>query len=183
MEPTSTAAYGLAHIFAALSVTNKELKTRALAERGVTPDQYEQMQKLQKITPKRRDAGGAEDEEEAAAEAAAAAQLNQGVDEGSDPDTDALCMARVRRVAALGGVAVVARLLAQVACSLSLWPAWKCLSRRCRASHPGAPPPPPPQGSTQTREASARALRQMCVDESVRGVAVQQGALKVGAHT
>ena len=109
VEPTSTAAYGLAHIFAALSVTNKELKTKALADRGVTPDQYEQMQKLQKITPRRAAAGaaGAADEEEAAAEAAAAEQLNQDVDEGSDPDTEALCLARVRRVASLGGVAVL----------------------------------------------------------------------------
>ena len=118
VEPTSTAAYGLAHIFAALSVTNKELKTKALADRGVTPDQYEQMQKLQKITPRRAAAGAgaaeAVDEDEAAAEAAAAEQLNQDVDEGSDPDTEALCLARVRRVAALGGVAVLARLLAQV---------------------------------------------------------------------
>jgi hypothetical protein len=33
-------------------------------------------------------------------------------------------------------------------------------------------------GSAQTREAAARALRQICVDVSVRGAVIQQGGLK-----
>lgn len=33
-------------------------------------------------------------------------------------------------------------------------------------------------GSTQTKEAAARALRQICVEVSVRGAIIQQGALK-----
>ena len=33
-------------------------------------------------------------------------------------------------------------------------------------------------GSAQTREAAARALRQMCVEVSVRGAIIQQGGLK-----
>jgi len=33
-------------------------------------------------------------------------------------------------------------------------------------------------GSTQTREAAARALRQICVEVSVRGAVIQQGGLK-----
>ena len=33
-------------------------------------------------------------------------------------------------------------------------------------------------GSSQTKEAAARALRQICVEPSVRGALIQQGALK-----
>ncbi len=33
-------------------------------------------------------------------------------------------------------------------------------------------------GSAQTKEAAARALRQICVEGSVRGAIIQQGALK-----
>ena len=40
----STASYGVAHILAALTVTNAELRAKALAEKDMTPEQFEQLQ-------------------------------------------------------------------------------------------------------------------------------------------
>ena len=42
-----TCAFTIAHILAHLTVTNTELRNKALAEKEMTPEQYEQMQKLQ----------------------------------------------------------------------------------------------------------------------------------------
>jgi hypothetical protein len=36
VDPRSTAAYGIAHILAALTVTNQELRAKALAEKDMT---------------------------------------------------------------------------------------------------------------------------------------------------
>jgi hypothetical protein len=48
----STAVYGLAHVIASLTVTNKELKALALADKEMTLDQFEQLQELQRIKTK-----------------------------------------------------------------------------------------------------------------------------------
>ncbi len=40
----STTSYGVAHILAALTVTNAELRAKALAEKDMTPEQFEQLQ-------------------------------------------------------------------------------------------------------------------------------------------
>ena len=49
IDGRSPAAYGLAHIFAALTVTNRELRALALAEKDISVDQYEKMMELQRI--------------------------------------------------------------------------------------------------------------------------------------
>ena len=50
LDASSTAAYGVAHILAALTVTNAELRSRALADKGITPEQFEQLQR-ELLTP------------------------------------------------------------------------------------------------------------------------------------
>jgi hypothetical protein len=40
----ATASYGVAHILCALSVTNAELRALALAEKDMTPEQFDQLQ-------------------------------------------------------------------------------------------------------------------------------------------
>lgn len=55
LDVRSTAAYGVAHILCALSVTNRELRAIALAEKDITPEQYDQMQELQRIKTKDED--------------------------------------------------------------------------------------------------------------------------------
>jgi hypothetical protein len=52
VDERSTAAYGVAHILAALTVTNRELRDRALAEREITAEQFQQLQELQRVKTK-----------------------------------------------------------------------------------------------------------------------------------
>lgn len=52
LDVRSTAAYGVAHILASVTVTNRELRAIALADKDMTPEQYEQMQELQRIKTK-----------------------------------------------------------------------------------------------------------------------------------
>jgi len=130
LDARSTAGYGLAHIFAALTVTNKELHAIALAAKDLTTEQYDQLKELQRIK-------GTKDEH---------GNLIEEKKEASDTDTDAFCRARIKRIVQVGGFVCLLRLLTF--------------------------------GSAQTQDAAARALRQMCVEESVRGLFIQQGALK-----
>ncbi|RYH32189.1 hypothetical protein EON65_01040 [archaeon] len=94
VDPRSTAAYGLAHILASLTVTNKELKALALAEKEITVEQYEQMQELQRI--KARDDDGTVVEERK---------------EDPDNDTMDLCNLRIKRIAAHDGIKALLRLV------------------------------------------------------------------------
>lgn len=48
----SVANYGLSHVFASLTVTNRELKALALADKEMTLEQYEKLQELQRIKGK-----------------------------------------------------------------------------------------------------------------------------------
>jgi len=130
LDARSTAGYGLAHIFAALTVTNTELHAIALAEKDMTPEQYEQLKELQRIKGTKDENGNPIEERK----------------EAADSDTDAFCRGRIKRIVQVGGFVCLLRLLTY--------------------------------GSTQTQDAAARALRQMCVEESVRGLFIQQGALK-----
>ena len=52
LDVRSTAAYGVAHILCSLTVTNRELRALALADKDITPEQFEQMQELQRIKTK-----------------------------------------------------------------------------------------------------------------------------------
>lgn len=49
VDSYSSAAFGIAHIFSQLTVTNRELKAIALAEKEMTVEQHEQMLELQRI--------------------------------------------------------------------------------------------------------------------------------------
>jgi hypothetical protein len=143
LDERSTAAYGIAHILAALTVTNGELHAKALAEKDMTPEQYEQLQELQRIKTKDEKTGNVFEEKK----------------EEKDKDTPEMCHLRIKRIVsttsaagtkAIGGGGGVIPLL-------------------CRFLA---------KGSDQTVEAAARALRQICVEESVRGLIIQQGGLK-----
>ena len=129
LDARSTAAYGLAHVLAAVTVTNHELRAKALAEKDMTVEQYEKLQEIQRIKTKDEKGNPIEEKKE-----------------DHDPDTDKLCRLRIQRVVAAGGIPCLSRLLSF--------------------------------GSTQTRDTAARALRQICIEESVRGQFIQQGALR-----
>ena len=55
VDARSSAAYGVAYILSALTVTNKELRAIALAEKDISLDMYEKMQELQRIKTKDED--------------------------------------------------------------------------------------------------------------------------------
>lgn len=129
LDTRSTIAYGVAHILAAVTVTNKELHAKALAEKDMSVEQYEQLAELQRV--KTKDDDGNEIVEQK---------------DDSDPDTESLCRLRIKRLVALDVIPALVRLLAQ--------------------------------DSKQTKEYAARTLRQICVEESVRGQMGQQGGLK-----
>jgi len=130
-----TAAFGLAHILASLTVSNYELRAKVLADKGITPEQYEVLQNMQKIKPK-----DGEDEKALAAEGCADG-------ESREEDTVELCRGRIQALLThKSTIPVLARLITL--------------------------------GSPQTKEAAARAMRQLAVDEGARGLMVQQGALK-----
>ena len=52
LDARSTAAYGLTHILCALTVTNRELRAKALADKDITPEQFDQLSELQRIKTK-----------------------------------------------------------------------------------------------------------------------------------
>jgi hypothetical protein len=129
LDVRSTAAYGLAYIYAAISITNWELKKNALAEKDMSPEQYDQINNLQKINTKDENGNEIGD-----------------VKEDNDPDTFDMCKLRIQKISSTNGIPLLVRLLSQA--------------------------------SSQTKETSARALKQICVDESSRGYMIQQGGLK-----
>lgn len=129
VDPRSTVAYGLAYIFAALTVTNRELRAAALAEKEMTLEQYDKLQELQRIKTKDKDGNDIEEKKEE-----------------EDADTLELCMLRIKRVSASGAIGCLNRLMGS--------------------------------GSTKTKETCARALRQICVETSSRGIFIQEGGLK-----
>jgi len=131
LDERSTAAYGIAHILASITVTNSELRSIALAEKDISPEQYEQLQELQRIKTKDEKTG----------------QVLEEKKEDKDKDTAELCNLRIKRL--ISNKETVPLL--------------------CRFVSKGSP---------QTIEAATRALRQVCVEESVRGVVIQQGGLK-----
>ena len=48
----STAAYGFCYIIASMTVTNVELLSKALAEKGMTVEQFEKLSELQCLSAK-----------------------------------------------------------------------------------------------------------------------------------
>lgn len=58
LSRSSTLLFGIAHVFASLTVSNYELRDKALAEKGLSAEQYEQLKELQRI--KTKDANGVE---------------------------------------------------------------------------------------------------------------------------
>ncbi|KAJ8612844.1 hypothetical protein CTAYLR_002084 [Chrysophaeum taylorii] len=78
------AAFGLATIFAAITVTNNELRQRHFREKemDITPEQYDELQRITK----------------------------QKAEDDADKDDDDLCKKRCRKLALADGVAALARL-------------------------------------------------------------------------
>lgn len=128
IDMRSTAAFGLAYILAALTVTNKELRDKALQEKELTNETYEQLMKMQNLHSKDKN----------------------NTDEKSDLDNDAdsldLCRRRIQKLTSHKVIPVLVSLLNN--------------------------------GSTKTKEMAAKAFRQICVDDSSRGLMIQQGGLK-----
>ena len=93
-DPRSSAAYGLAHIFATITVTNHELRAASLAEKEMTVEQYEKLQELQRIKTKDKDGNTIEEKKEE-----------------EDMDSSELCAMRIKRIVASGGIACLTRLL------------------------------------------------------------------------
>lgn len=93
-DERSTASYGIAHILAALTVTNKELRDRALAEKDITPEQFEQLQELQRVKTKDDNGNPLEEKKEE-----------------EDPDTPDMCKRRIQKIADSGGFEALLRLL------------------------------------------------------------------------
>ena len=130
VDERSTAAYGIAHILASITVTNGELRAKALAEKDMTVEQYEQLSELQRIKTTDEKTGEVIEERV----------------EARDTDTEAMCLLRIKRLATGGTIPFLVRLLAK--------------------------------GSARAKESAARALRQICVEDSARGLVVQHGGLK-----
>eukprot|EP01038_Epipyxis_sp_PR26KG_P013443 gene13443-18025_t len=131
IDERSSTAYGIAHILCALTVTNHELRLRALAEKDISPEQYDQMQELQRIKAQDEDGNSIEEPK------------NE-----SDSDTQDLCKRRIKRIIHTDAIPMLVKFLSSQS------------------------------SSNQTREASARALRQICVEETARGQVIQHGGLK-----
>lgn len=104
----STAPYGVAYILAAVTVTNNELRARALAEKDMSVEQYKQLQELQRV--KTKDAYGNEIEEKKVSYNFYLIKIIlfilfiDWLKEEDDPDTDVMCRQRISRICALGGI-------------------------------------------------------------------------------
>eukprot|EP01039_Chlorochromonas_danica_P003633 gene3633-3978_t len=98
IDGRSSSSYGLAHILAALTVTNRELKALALAEKEMTVEQYDKMQELQRIKA-----------QEGAAEAGQS--VLEEKQEEVDVDTVDLCKQRIRKIVHHQGILALIRLI------------------------------------------------------------------------
>lgn len=87
IDPRSTLGFGIAHILSQLTVTNKELKAIALAEKEISVEQYEQLQELQRIKTTDDQGNNIEEKKEEA-----------------DFDTTELCKQRIRKLVSCGAV-------------------------------------------------------------------------------
>ncbi len=97
----STAPYGVAHILAAVTVTNNELRAKALAEKDMSVEQYKQLQELQRV--KAKDEHGNIIEEKQVSDSAF--QFSSHWDQQEeDPDTEVMCRQRISIICALGGI-------------------------------------------------------------------------------
>jgi hypothetical protein len=94
LDMRSTATYGLAHILAALTVSNHELRAKALADKDMTPEQFDKLQELQRL--KTEDEHGNVIEEKK---------------EPDDPDTDAMVRKRITKIVIANGIPVLLKLI------------------------------------------------------------------------
>jgi hypothetical protein len=122
----------LAYIFANLTITLQELRKRAFKDKEITPEQYDELQKLTRIQLQQQ--GDEKKLQELDAQ------------EEEDADTPEQCRARIIKLASEGGIRALVRLVK------------------------GA--------SDKTKSTCMEALCQMAVVESVRGLMLQQGAMK-----
>jgi hypothetical protein len=92
----SPVPYGLVYILSALTVTNHELKAIALADKGMTPEQFDKINELQKIKPQ-------EDKETGA--------VVGDAPEEKDADTTDLCSRRIVKLCSLNIISVLAKVI------------------------------------------------------------------------
>jgi hypothetical protein len=155
LDVRSTAAYGLAHILSCLTVTNYELRAKALAEKEMTPEMYDQLQEMQRIKAKEEDGENAVEETK----------------EEEDPDSTDLCRRRIKRIIAPvqknsnNSVGKDGNDKKQVTVGVGSSAAIAILLKFISSE----------DATHKTKECAARALRQICVEESARGFVVQQG--------
>ena len=170
LDARSTAAYGLTHILCALTVTNRELRAKALADKDITPEQFDQLSELQRIKTKDEEGNVIEEKKvelhtppsldtmDMSVKAPSCSVLTNNpssvciyvymhMQEEDDMDTTHLCCQRIKRLVSCDAIKFLVKYLSE--------------------------------GSAQTREAAARAMRQICVEPSIRGAVVQQGGLKL----
>ena len=110
LDDRSTASYGVAHIMAALTVTNRELRDKALAEKDITPEQYKQLQDLQKV--KTKDEHGNIIEEKSVRISLIdlfVCILMCVLKDMEDPDTQDMCNRRIQKIAAAEGIQALLR--------------------------------------------------------------------------
>ena len=100
----TTAVYGILHIVAALTVTNGELRQKALAEKGITSEQYEKMQELQRIKTE-------DDKGDFVGEMPEKCTV--------DSDSNEKCMLRIKKLVAAGAISYCVSLLSDAAVSLT----------------------------------------------------------------
>lgn len=92
----SPVPYGLVYILSALTVTNHELKSIALADKGMTPEQFDKINELQKIKPQ-------EDKETGA--------VVGDAPEEKDSDTSDLCGRRIIKLCSLNIISVLSKVI------------------------------------------------------------------------
>jgi len=124
----ATCAYTISYIFSQITVTNEELRRKALAEKDITPEQYDQMQKLQRISTKDENGN----------------VIEEKVDD-PDLDTDINCRLRIKKLVSLNLIPFIVKLAESK------------------------------YASEETRKCCFVTMRQVAVEEIVRGPFIQQG--------
>lgn len=144
-----TVLYGLLHTFSLLTVCNKELHAKALAEKDMTYEQYTEMKKLHKLKAK-QEANAAAGRDKDAPEG----ELEAEADEEED-DTEEMCKKRIQKIVSCETIKALVGLLETNGKSTGS----NSLSKRAV-------------------ELICKIFRQISVSEIVRGHIIQQGGLK-----
>ena len=102
---SNTIIYGIVHTLSLLTVCNKELHMKALADKDMTYEQYQEMRKLQKLKINEEKGKSTVDEGE-----------NNGIledndEDDEDDDTDELCKRRITKIVSCDGIKALVKIL------------------------------------------------------------------------